>query len=209
VIVKTLSVGMTQANCYILGCEETQLGAVIDPGAEGERILEAVEDSGLKISHVLLTHAHFDHMGAADQVVKATGAPLAIHPDDLPVLNMAGGAMLFGLPAPPIPEPGIRLEAGQEIAVGELTLRVLHTPGHSPGHVSFYEADQGVVFDGDVLFAQGIGRHDLPGGDLETLMRSIKQELLALPDQTIVYSGHGPQTTIGRERSSNPWLGWG
>lgn len=208
-IVKTLPVGLTQANCYILGCEKTQTGAVIDPGAEGERILEEVEDSGLKISHVLLTHAHFDHIGAADQVVKATGAPLAIHPDDLPLLNMAGGATLFGLPAPPIPEPGIRLEAGQEIAVGELTLRVLHTPGHSPGHVSFYEAEQGAVFDGDVLFAQGIGRHDLPGGDLETLMRSIKQGLLALPDQTIVYSGHGPQTTIGRERSSNPWLGWG
>jgi glyoxylase-like metal-dependent hydrolase (beta-lactamase superfamily II) len=100
----------------------------------------------------------------------------------------------------------MRLEAGQEIAVGELSLRVLYTPGHTPGHVSFYEANEGAVFDGDVLFAQGIGRSDMPGGSHEALMRSIKEELMALPDDTIVYSGHGPPTTIGGERVSNPWL---
>jgi hydroxyacylglutathione hydrolase len=206
VIVKILPVGMTQANCFILGCENTGLGVVIDPGDEADRILEAIEDSGLKITHVLLTHAHFDHMGAADDVIKATGAPLALHPDDLPLLNMGGGAMVFGLPSPPVPDAGVRLAAGQEIAVGELTLRVLHTPGHTPGHVTFYELNQGAVFDGDVLFAQGIGRADLPGGDHGTLMRSIKDELMTLPDDTLVYSGHGPATTIGRERISNPWL---
>ena len=206
VIVKTLPVGLTQANCYIVGCEKTKLGAIIDPGDEGKRILEAVDDSSLKITHVLLTHAHFDHIGAADEVVKATGARLALHPQDLPLLNAGGGATFFGLPSPPIPDASLQLEADQEIAVGELTLRVLHTPGHSPGHVTFYEPNQGVIFDGDVLFAQGIGRADLPGGSYETLMRSIQGSLMTLPDETVVYSGHGPATTIGRERVMNPWL---
>ena len=205
-IVKTLPVGMTMANCYIVGCEETKLGAVIDPGAEAERILEAIRDSGLEARYVLLTHAHFDHIGAADEVMKATGADLALHPDDLPVLNAGGGAIFFGLPSPPVPDPTMRLEAGQEIEVGELTLRVLYTPGHTPGHVSFYEPNEGAVFDGDVLFAQGIGRTDMPGGSYEALMHSIKDELMALPDDTVVYSGHGPPTTIGGERVSNPWL---
>ena len=205
-IIKTLPVGMTQANCYIIGCEKTKLGAVIDPGDEAERILEAVQDSGMKITQVLLTHAHFDHMGAADEVMKATGAPLGLHPDDLPLLNMGGGAMLFGLPSPPVPDASMRLEAGQEIAVGELRLRVLHTPGHTPGHVTFYEPDEGAIFDGDVLFAQGMGRTDLPGGSYDTLMRSIQEGLMTLPDETVVYSGHGPETTIGQERVMNPWL---
>jgi hydroxyacylglutathione hydrolase len=206
VIVKTVPVGMTQANCYIVGCENTKLGAVIDPGDEGERILEAIRESGLKITHVLLTHAHFDHMGAADEVMQATGAPLALHPDDLPLLNAGGGAIFFGLPSAPVPEATIHLAADQEIAVGDLTLRVLLTPGHTPGHVTFYEPDEGAIFDGDVLFAQGIGRSDLPGGSHETLMRSIHSALMTLPDETLVYSGHGPETTIGRERTANPWL---
>lgn len=205
-IVKTLPVGMTQANCYVVGCEGTKMGVIIDPGDEGGRILEAVKDSGLKITHVLLTHAHFDHMGAADEVMQATGAPLAVHPDDLPLLNAGGGAVFFGLPSSPVPEPGILLAADQEIKVGELTLRVLLTPGHTPGHVTFYEPVQGAIFDGDVLFAQGIGRSDLPGGSHETLMRSIQEALMTLPDDTLVYSGHGPETTIGRERVMNPWL---
>jgi glyoxylase-like metal-dependent hydrolase (beta-lactamase superfamily II) len=145
-------------------------------------------------------------MAAADALVKATGAALAVHPDDLPLLNAAGGAIFFGLQPPPIPDPAIRLAAGQEIVIGEVTLRVLHTPGHSPGHVTFYEPDQGAIFDGDVLFAQGIGRADLPGGSYATLMRSINEQLMRLPDDTRVYSGHGPVTTIGQERVSNPWL---
>jgi glyoxylase-like metal-dependent hydrolase (beta-lactamase superfamily II) len=197
---------MTQANCYIVGCKETKMGVIIDPGDEGGRILESVEDSGLKITHVLLTHAHFDHMGAADEVMQATGAPLAVHPDDLPLLNAGGGAVFFGLPSSPVPEASIHLTADQEIAVGEMMLRVLLTPGHTPGHVTFYEPDQGAIFDGDVLFAQGIGRSDLPGGSHEILMRSIQESLMTLPDETMVYSGHGPETTIGRERLMNPWL---
>lgn len=206
VIVRTLPVGFTQANCYIVGCEKTKLAAIIDPGDEEDRILELVHDSGLRVTHVLLTHAHFDHIGATDAVMKATGAPLGLHPEDLTLLNMGGGSIFFGVQPPPIPDPTIRLEAGQEIVVGELTLRVLHTPGHTPGHVTFYEPNQGAIFDGDVLFAQGIGRADLPGGSYPTLMRSISEQLMTLPDDTLVYSGHGPVTTIGRERVSNPWL---
>jgi hydroxyacylglutathione hydrolase len=206
VIVKTLPVGELQANCHIVGCEKTKQAAIIDPGDEAKRILKAVQELGLTVRYVLLTHAHFDHIAAARQVVEATGASLGLHPDDLPLLNAGGGALFFGLPAPPTAEPDLRLQAGQEIPVGELRLRVLHTPGHSPGHVTFYEAREGAIFDGDVLFAEGIGRSDLPGGSYEALMRSINQTLMSLPDETLVYSGHGPVTSIGHERRYNPWL---
>jgi hydroxyacylglutathione hydrolase len=206
VIVKVLPVGPIQTNCYVVGCEKTRLAAVIDPGDEAERILEVIQGSGLTVTHVLLTHAHFDHIAAVDEVMQATGAPLALHPDDLSLLNAGGGSIFFGIKPPPIPDPTIRLAAGQEIPIGELTLHVLHTPGHTPGHVTFHEPNERVVFDGDVLFAQGIGRTDLPGGSYETLMRSITQQLMTLPDDTVVYSGHGPATTIGRERAWNPWL---
>jgi glyoxylase-like metal-dependent hydrolase (beta-lactamase superfamily II) len=206
VIVKMLPVGPLQANCYIVGCETTKRGAVIDPGDEAQHILRVVDEMGLKLTYVLLTHAHFDHMAAADEVVKASGAPLAVHPGDLPLLKAGGGAPFFGIPAPPIPQPTIHLEEDQEIAIGQVTLRVLHTPGHSPGHVTFYAAKQGAIFDGDVLFAEGIGRADLPGGSYAVLMHSISEILMKLPDETLVYSGHGPVTSIGRERVSNPWL---
>ena len=205
-LVKTLAVGALATNCYIVGCEKTKQAAVIDPGDEADRILAAVRAAGLKVTHVLLTHAHFDHIGAADEVVKASGAPLALHPDDLPLLQAGGGALFFDIQPPPIPAAVTSLAAGQAIGVGELTLRVLHTPGHSPGHVTFYAPAEGALFDGDVLFAGGIGRTDMPGGSFEVLMRSIGEQLMTLPDDTVVYPGHGPATTIGRERRSNPWL---
>ena len=205
-LVKTLAVGALATNCYIVGCEKTKQAAVIDPGDEADRILAAVREAGLKVTHVLLTHAHFDHIGAADEVVKTSGAPLALHPGDLPVLQAGGGALFFDFQPPPIPAAVASLAAGQEIGVGELTLRVLHTPGHSPGHVTFYAPAEGALFDGDVLFAGGIGRTDMPGGSFEVLMRSIGEQLMTLPDDTVVYPGHGPATTIGRERRSNPWL---
>jgi hydroxyacylglutathione hydrolase len=205
-LVKTLAVGPLETNCYIVGCEKTKQAAVIDPGDEAGRILAAVREAGLKVTHVLLTHAHFDHIGAADEVVKASGAPLALHPDDLPLLQAGGGALLFDFQPPPIPAAVASLAAGQEIGIGELTLRVLHTPGHTPGHVTFYAPAEGALFDGDVLFAEGIGRADLPGSSFEVLMRSISEQLMTLPDDTVVYPGHGPATTIGHERRSNPWL---
>ena len=205
-IIKQLPVGPIQANCYIVGCEETKEGVVIDPGDEPDRILAEVEAAGLTIKYILNTHAHFDHILANGDLVEATGAPVALHPLDLPLWQQGGGAAFFGLDVPSVPDPDLELAAGDEINFGVHTLKVLFTPGHSPGHVSFYDADSGIIFDGDVLFAGGIGRTDLPGGSYETLMASINEKLMVLPDETVVCSGHGPTTTIGQERASNPWL---
>ena len=204
-IIKTLQVGELLTNCYVVGCEQTGQAAIIDPGDEAERILRTAQAAGLTVSHILLTHAHFDHMAAAHDLMQATGAPVFVHPAEQSLLEAGGGAPLFGLPSPPVPSPVNHLNEGQVIAVGDITLRVLHTPGHSPGGVCFYAAAEGVLFDGDVLFANGIGRTDLPGGQYATLMRSIER-LLSLSDATVVYPGHGPATTIGQERAGNLWI---
>ena len=202
----TLHVGMIQTNCYVVGCEETRLGAVIDPGGHPERILAEVERHELDVKYVLNTHAHFDHTDANAAILEATGAQLAIHPEELPILQASGGASWFGVNANISPSPDIELSDGDELEIGQLRFQVLHTPGHSPGHVCFYEPDEGVVFDGDVLFYRAIGRHDLPGGNQAQLFDSIQRILFALPDDTAVYSGHGPVTAIGEEKQLNPWL---
>lgn len=205
-IIATLPVGLIQTNCYVVGCQETKEGAVIDPGGHPQRILDEVKRLGLNIKYVLDTHAHFDHTDANGVVVQATGASLALHPQDLPLLKNAGGAAFFGLEADPSPLPDLELHDGDELEVGKLRFRVLHTPGHTPGHVCFYEPAEEVLFDGDVLFYRGIGRTDLPGGSWRQLMDSIQRVLFALPEETLVYSGHGPATTIGEEKRLNPWL---
>ncbi len=204
-IVKTLCVGMLQTNCYIVGCEETKEGVIIDPGGNAKRILAEVEKLGLKIKYIINTHGHFDHTLANKEVVKATGAPLAIHSADAPMLTQGGGAIFFGIIGKASPPADIMLEEGQILALGNVELEVLHTPGHSPGSICLYNEEEGVLFDGDVLFNMGIGRTDLPGGNYNLMMDSL-QRLLTLPDETMVYPGHGPPTTIGRERRSNPFL---
>ena len=181
-------------------------GVVIDPGGDPERILSAVAESGLTVRYVLNTHCHFDHMAANADIVAATGALLALHPAEKPLLRAHGGADWFGVPARESPPPDVDLEPGQTLEVGTLRLQVLGTPGHSPGGVTFYLADEGVAFDGDTLFALGVGRTDLPGGDWDTLMHSIRHVILALPDDTVLYPGHGPRTTVGREKQANPWV---
>jgi hydroxyacylglutathione hydrolase len=206
VILHTIHVGITQTNCYVVGCEETHEGAVIDPGGHPDRILKTIEESGLAIRYVLNTHCHFDHMGANAAVVAATGARLALHPAELPILQARGGAVWFGVPVKESPMPDVELGDGQTLEVGTLRFQVLHTPGHSPGGVTFYLEEESVAFDGDVLFQMGVGRTDLPGGDWDTLVRSIQEVLFALPDDTVLYSGHGPKTTVGREKRSNPWV---
>lgn len=197
---------MNQTNCYIVGCEETTQGAVIDPGGEGKRLVREIEHSVLDVRYVLITHAHFDHIGGIADVVEATGAMLAIHPDERPILEAGGGASMWGLTVKPSPPPDVALSDGQIIEVGQLSFGVLLTPGHSPGGVTFYEPDEGVAFVGDVLFSRGIGRTDLHGGSHQTLMRSIKEVLFELPDDTVIYPGHGPKTTVGQEQRANPWV---
>jgi len=204
-IVVTLPVGLIQTNCYVVGCEETKDAAIIDPGGNPERILAEVKRQGLTVKYVLNTHAHFDHTDANGAIVKATGAPLAVHPLDWPLLEFSGGAAWFGMHAQASPTPDVELRDGDNLQVGTLSFQVLHTPGHTPGHICFYEAQEGALFDGDVLFYRGVGRADLPGGDWEQLLDSIQRVLFALPDATVVYSGHGPATTIGEEKRLNPW----
>lgn len=201
-----LPLGPIQTNCFIVGDEETKDAVVIDPGWDASRVLATLDERQWQLKHVLLTHAHFDHIGAVADVVKATGAPLAIHPLELPLLRAKGGAAAFGLPIRPCPEPSVLLEAGQIIEAGRMRFEVLFVPGHTVGHVAFYEPRAKAVFSGDVLFNEGIGRTDFPGGDYSTLMRSIHEVLFALPDETAVYPGHGPATTIGAERAGNPFL---
>jgi glyoxylase-like metal-dependent hydrolase (beta-lactamase superfamily II) len=196
---------MLQTNCYIVGCEDTKEGAIIDPGGDAKLILGEVERLGLKIKYVINTHGHFDHTLANKEVVKATGAPLAIHSADAPMLTQGGGAFFFGIMGKASPPANTILEEGQVLTLGNIQLKVFHMPGHSPGSICLYNEKESVLFDGDVLFNMGIGRYDLPGGNYGVLMQSIRR-LLALPDETAVYPGHGPATTIGRERRSNPFL---
>ena len=205
-IVHQLTVGQLQTNCYLAACETTREGVIIDPGAEPERILAAVRDADLQIRYILNTHAHFDHIGANEAIQQTMSVPIALHPDDLPLLRNAGGAAAFGLYADVSPEPTMLLSEGQKIEVGTLSFEVLLTPGHTIGHVSFHESAERVVFDGDVLFDGGIGRTDIPGGDSVSLMRSITDVLFRLTPETVVYPGHGGPTTIGREQKSNPWV---
>lgn len=205
-IVKSHIVGLAQSNCYVVACEETKQAVVIDPGWSADEILASVEELGVTVKQILLTHAHFDHWGALADVVDATKAPVAMHPLDLPLLHDGGGARFFNIEVRPVADPDISLEVGQMIEVGTLRFETRFTPGHSPGHVVFYIAEEKAVFVGDVLFQSGIGRTDLPGGDFDTLISSIRTHLLTMPDDVVVYSGHGPTTTIGNERQYNPFL---
>ncbi len=203
-IVKKLVVGPFASNCYIVGSESGKEGMIIDPGAEAEKILEKVKDLGLDIKLIVLTHGHVDHIGAVREVKEATSAEVAIHSDDAKSLHSQSLGTLydFSYQAPP---PADRLlKGGDSIGVGDLHFLVLHTPGHSPGSICLL--GQGVVFSGDTLFNFGIGRYDLFGGSYSQLMNSIHTKLMILPDNTGVYPGHGPDTTIGTERRGNPFL---
>ncbi|MFW6011796.1 MAG: MBL fold metallo-hydrolase [Desulfosalsimonas sp.] len=204
-ILKALAVGPIMANCYILGCERTKSAAVIDPGDDADRILMKLSEDNLALKYIINTHGHFDHVGGNAALKKASGAELLIHKTDAPMLEQLGRtAASFGLPAENSPPPDRTIDEGDEISFGDITLKVLHTPGHSPGGVSLH-TDK-MVFVGDTLFAGSIGRTDLPGGDYNTLISNIKAKLLVMDDNTKVYTGHGPATTIGQERDINPFL---
>ena len=204
-IVRKLTLGPFATNCYIVGSESNKEGMVIDPADEAQLILSNVKELGLDIKSVALTHGHLDHIGALKEVKEATGAEVAIHSDDVNFLHHHSLGALFGLSYPTPPLPDRLLKDGDSLDVGDLHFSVLHTPGHSAGGICLL--GHGVVFSGDTLFNYGIGRTDLPGGSYSQLMDSIHNQLLVLPDDTIVYPGHGPDSTIGAERRGNPFLG--
>ncbi|UCD78549.1 MAG: MBL fold metallo-hydrolase [Desulfobacterales bacterium] len=205
-IIKTLPVGPIMANCFVLGCEETLAAAVIDPGDEADRILLALAESNLTVNLIINTHGHFDHVGANKRLKEVTGAPILIHPLDTPMLSkLASSAAAWGMAADNSPPPDRELEDGDEVNFGNITLKVLHTPGHTPGGISLCTDHH--VFVGDTLFAGSIGRTDFPGGSFETIKKSIQQKLFTLNDDVKVYPGHGPATTIGVERRTNPFVG--
>ncbi len=198
--VRSLTVGPLAENAYLVW--QGAKGVLVDPGDEAGRILEAVRAAGFTPEAILLTHAHFDHLGAVAPLAEALGLPVYLHAADLPLYQRAPEiAAGWGLTVPPPPEPAGFLDQGDE-AFG---LAVLHLPGHSPGHLAFYRAEDGFVLSGDLLFRGGIGRYDLPGADRAALFASLRR-LLALPGATRVLPGHGPATTLAAERAANPFL---
>lgn len=206
-ILEMLTVGPFQENCYVIGDEDSGVGVIVDPGDEAARISLAVEQTGLEIEKILLTHAHIDHIGAVATLVQEYSCPVLGHHETGPMLQQAPTqAMMMGMKFGRVPNLDGHIEDEEVIEVGGLGLKSLYTPGHAPGHLAFYIKDEGLVLSGDALFAGSVGRVDLPGGSMEVLMRSITDRLLTLPDETRVYSGHGPRTTIGEERAHNPFL---
>ena len=203
--VKKLIVGPMEANCYILADEKTKRAIIIDPGDEAEKILRKVDAEELEIIYIVNTHAHIDHIGANDIIREETGACLLIHSADAPFLEDPEMNLSIMIDKKrKFSSPTKMLEEGDQIRVDGISLRVLHTPGHTPGSICLHVKDK--LFTGDTLFAGSVGRTDLPGGNLLDLENSIKEKLLVFSDEVIVYPGHGPQTTIGKEKQDNPFV---
>ena len=204
-----LPLGMTMTNAYLVVNPEIGTAVVIDPGYDGEEILNKAKALEVEIEAIWFTHAHFDHIGGAGAVAAGMtpAPPVALHPEDLWLWEMQGGAPFFGLTGiEPGPRPTILLEHGMVLHLGDVQFEVLHAPGHTPGHVMFYCAEAGVLFCGDVIFQSSIGRTDLPRGSYAVLLKSIREQVMNLPDETRLLNGHGPETTVGRERVYNPFL---
>lgn len=206
-IVKGLVVGPIAANCFIIGDEETRDGAIIDPGDEAGKILQIVEETGLTIRFIIATHGHFDHTAGVTQLKEKLDAPFLLHRDDLAfVQNSKQSAQKWGIAIEQVPDPDEFMEEGDVLKLGGLELKIIHTPGHSPGGISIYIESENTVFSGDTLFQGSVGRTDFDGGSMAILARSIKEKLYSLPDGTIVYSGHGPPTTVGDEKMQNMFV---
>ncbi|MBV8113668.1 MAG: MBL fold metallo-hydrolase [Silvibacterium sp.] len=206
-ILETFPVGPLQCNCTILGDEQTREAMVIDPGDNIPDILARLAKHGLTVKQIVVTHAHIDHVGGALQLKKATGAPILLNQSDMPLLKMMDlQAGWLGIATPEVAPPDTSAEGGMVVGIANHTAQVIHTPGHTPGSVCLHFAPENLLLAGDTLFAGSIGRTDLPGGDSRKILRSIHDRLLVLPEETRVIPGHGPATTIGRERESNPFL---
>jgi hydroxyacylglutathione hydrolase len=206
-ILKTLTVGPFHENCYVIGDQETGTGAVVDPGDEAARIALAVEQTNLEVGQILITHAHIDHVGAVAALVDEYACPVLMHAEAESMLKqLPTQAFMMGLKFGKVPTVNRYVGDEEVLEVGGLKLKSLYTPGHAPGHLAFYVESEALVLSGDALFAGSVGRTDLFGGSIELLMQSIDERLLTLPDETKVYPGHGPETTIGDERRHNPFL---
>lgn len=206
-ILEIFPVGLLQCNCTILGDETTGEAMVIDPGDNIPQILARLEKHRLQLKQIVVTHAHIDHVGGALQLKQQTGAPILLNQHDLPLLDMMEmQAGWLGLPIPEVTPPDASAEDQLVVGLAKYPAQVLHTPGHTPGSICLHFAPQNLLIAGDTLFAGSIGRTDLPGGNFKKIIRSIHDRLLTLPDETRVIPGHGPLTTIGEERESNPFL---
>jgi len=206
-ILETFPVGPLQCNCTLLGDEEAGEAIVIDPGDEVSRIYRRMADLGLKLKQILVTHAHIDHVGGALKLKRLTGAPILLNENDLPLLKMMEQqAAWLGVPTPEVTGPDASLVDGMKVGLDRYPARVLYTPGHTQGSVCLHFEPLKMVIAGDTLFAGSIGRTDLPGGNSRQIIHSIETRLMVLPDATRVLPGHGPATTIGAERNSNPFL---
>ncbi len=204
-IIKQFVVGPLEVNCWIAGDETTREAIVIDPGDEPDRILDWIKQKGLKVKYLVCTHGHFDHVGALPELKNFfTEAEILLHKDELPVYERAGDmGRLWGFSLEKLPNPDRFVEDGDEIKISGICAKVIHTPGHSPGGICLL--NDGILFSGDTLFAGSIGRSDLPGGDYNILINSLKK-LSGLSDSITVHAGHGPSSTIGQEKSSNPFM---
>lgn len=204
-----VTLGLAATNAYLVGDEDTHEAILIDPVDQADVLMKMAEEAGWTIKLILATHAHFDHVLASKALKQATGAPFYLHSDAAAMLKdlPETGLRFTGSRFPEAATPDRLLTTEPEtITLGAITLETLYSPGHAPGHLAFYMRDEGVVFSGDALFAGSIGRTDLPGGSLERLLQSIREQLLTLPDETVVLAGHGEATTIGQERKTNPFL---
>ncbi|MBN2500877.1 MAG: MBL fold metallo-hydrolase [Anaerolineales bacterium] len=204
----TLTLGPAVTNAYIVADSDGGEAVMIDPAWDGKMILQAAKERNWRITNIWLTHAHFDHLGGSAEVADNLNPPppVALHKDDYWLWRAQGGAPLFGMQIDPGPEPTVELVHGQQLYLGKYTFEVRFAPGHTPGHVMFYCAAEKVMFCGDVIFQGSIGRTDLPRGDHQTLLTSIREQVLTLPDDVRLLSGHGPETTVGFERLHNPFL---
>lgn len=206
-IFEKMEVGPLGVNCFVLGCTKTREGVVIDPGGNVDRIIDAVRRHDLKIRYIINTHGHFDHVGGNLKAVQAFEAPLLIHKNDAEMLGRSAEvASMYGMQGENSPEPNAFLTEGMELTFGGHRMKVLHTPGHTQGGCCLYLEAEHKVITGDTLFADSIGRTDLPGGSHEQLLTSVRTALFTLPDDVTVYPGHGPETTIGHEKRSNPYF---